>query len=203
MQGAHTRVACNTCHTKSVGSGKLPTTCEGCHARDDVHRGNLGRDCGDCHGPESFSAGVRFDHELTRFPILGLHASVACETCHTGHTFERTELACRACHAADDVHGRSMGTTCERCHNPNGWGHWTFDHDRQTKFALHGAHEGLACSGCHKTPITTGVRMAQRCIDCHGKNDVHRGEYGRECATCHGTKAWKPAVFGGRGGSRR
>jgi len=203
LQGAHARLACNGCHTKDVAREELPTRCEGCHARDDVHRGALGRECAECHGPESFSADVRFDHDQTRFPLLGLHASVACESCHADHRFQRTDFACRACHAADDVHRRSLGTTCEGCHNPNGWGHWRFDHDRQTKFALHGAHADLACSGCHKTPLVAGVRTASRCVDCHARSDAHRGEFGRQCETCHAEKAWKPASFRQRTGGKR
>lgn len=196
LVGAHLRADCNSCHEGSVKDAKLPTDCQGCHARDDIHRGELGKDCADCHDAESFTGRVRFDHELTGFPLLGLHASTACESCHADPTYQRTEVACRSCHAAEDVHKRTMGSTCERCHNPNGWTHWQFDHDAETKFALHGAHADLECAGCHRTPATPGARMAGACIDCHASDDAHRDGFGRACGTCHSDKAWKPASFG-------
>lgn len=202
LKGAHDRLSCNACHTKSVAGQRLPTRCEGCHLRDDVHEGALGKDCAECHDVDSFTARVRFDHDLTKFPLLGLHATVACEACHADHRFQQSDLACRTCHAADDVHKRAMGNRCERCHNPNGWDRWKFDHAAETKFALRGAHESLACAACHRAPIGAGVQMAKRCVDCHAKRDPHRGEFGRQCESCHGEKAWRPATFG-RGGVRR
>ncbi len=203
LKGAHARASCNTCHASTVAKDQTPTDCFACHGRDDVHRGKLGRDCEDCHDSESFTHQVRFDHDLTGFPLLGLHASTACESCHSDQTFQRSNLACRSCHAADDVHKRTMGANCERCHNPNGWSHWKFDHDAETKFALHGAHADLECAGCHRTPITAGVQMPGKCIDCHAPDDAHRGGFGRTCNACHSDKAWKPATFGKQGRSKR
>lgn len=196
LVGAHARADCNTCHTGAVSDGELPKDCIGCHARDDVHRGELGKDCADCHDSEAFAARVRFDHELTKFPLLGLHASTACESCHADSTYRKVEVECRSCHAAEDVHEGTLGSECESCHNPNGWTHWQFDHDTQTDFALHGAHADLECGGCHRTTAAAGFQMSTRCVDCHARDDAHRDGFGRACDACHSDEAWKPAHFG-------
>ena len=196
LRGAHARGDCTSCHAGPVEKGGMKMDCLSCHRSDDVHRGDLGKDCAECHNEDSFSGRIRFDHELTGFPLLGLHAVAACESCHEDHRFKREETSCRACHRQDDVHERTLGDDCERCHNPNGWNRWRFDHDRQTTFALHGAHEDLGCSGCHRTRMTKRTQVASDCIDCHVKQDVHRGGFGRSCGNCHSDEAWKPATFG-------
>lgn len=62
----------------------------------------------------------RFDHAKTRFPLVGKHARVACESCHT-KTLEDTPRTCISCHKKDDVH-RGRRPTCEKCHVPTDWG---------------------------------------------------------------------------------
>ena len=207
LLGAHSKTECNSCHAGRATEEKdRAANCDSCHQRDDVHRGNLGKDCGDCHSAdnaESFSEDVRFDHELTRFPLLGLHAIAACEACHMDHTFEQADLSCVSCHEAKDVHEKRLGSQCAQCHNPNGWDVWRFDHDVRSKFALHGAHSGLECSGCHRSPMSKTVRLAGDCVDCHSREDAHRGAFGRRCNDCHGEEAWKPASFGRSGGSKK
>ncbi|MEZ4282808.1 MAG: cytochrome C [Myxococcota bacterium] len=196
LVGAHARADCNTCHTGIAKDEALPKDCAGCHARDDVHRGELGKDCGDCHDAESFAGRVRFDHEITKFPLLGLHASTACESCHADSAYRKVDVECNACHAAEDVHEGTLGTGCESCHNPNGWTRWKFDHDAQTDFALHGAHADLECAGCHRTAMAPGVSLSTSCVDCHLRDDAHRDGFGRACDACHSDEAWKPAHFG-------
>lgn len=201
LREAHAKVACEGCHTKPLAKGQqLDLTCIGCHAKDDVHQKALGASCSDCHDERAFAGRVRFDHDQTRFPLLGLHAVVGCESCHADQTFQRKDQACRACHASDDVHKRTLGADCERCHTPNGWMLWQFDHDEKTRFPLAGAHAGIACNGCHQKPMGGANQMAQRCIDCHESDDAHRGRYGRGCQNCHSDDAWKPARIRRSGG---
>ncbi|MAG31274.1 MAG: cytochrome C [Deltaproteobacteria bacterium] len=208
LRGAHERVVCNVCHTGRAAEAAeaveavAESACIDCHRRDDVHEEALGRDCGECHNEQSFSSRVLFDHELTEFPLLGLHAVAACESCHVDHVYRQKDLSCIACHTSDDVHERTLGKKCATCHNPNGWGHWRFDHDVDTEFALRGAHEGLVCTGCHRMPMTGRTRLSASCVDCHAGEDVHRGGFGRRCDDCHGDEAWKPARFGRRRGTR-
>jgi hypothetical protein len=79
---------------------------------------------------------------------------------------------------------------------------WQFEHDVETSFVLHGAHEDLSCSGCHRTPMTRRTQVAGDCIDCHASEDAHRGGFGRSCDDCHTDEAWSPATFGRRRGSK-
>jgi hypothetical protein len=200
LRGAHARADCNTCHVKPVSQGKLPLDCYGCHRADDVHKQNLGRDCAECHNEDSFSGRVLFDHELTKFPLLGLHGIAPCESCHRDSVYAIKDTSCRACHAADDVHKKTLGTACETCHNPNGWALWRFDHDQETRFALVGKHAGLECSACHTTPMNARNGTSTECVACHTADDVHKGEFGRRCEGCHSAAAWKPTTFDRRSG---
>ena len=152
LRGAHAEVACEACHPAGVEAPIERTGCVGCHSEDDAHAGQLvagGFDCAECHAEKSWGQSIRFDHGLTRFPLLGLHAAVLCEECHTDTRFADARLACVACHESDDVHRSTLGRACQDCHSPNGWAVWNFDHDTQTSFALRGHHEGLECAACH------------------------------------------------------
>jgi hypothetical protein len=208
LRGAHRDASCSSCHSGARKSGtakqeKMDHRCVSCHQSDDVHLKSLGGDCAECHNEDSFSGRVAFDHDLTPFPLLGLHAIVTCESCHSDHTFQHDDLACRSCHATDDVHKSTLGGGCESCHNPNGWSVWRFDHGRRTKFPLDGAHEKLECAACHRQPMTRGFQMAQSCLGCHSSEDAHRGGFGRDCGGCHTSKAWKPASLGRSKGAKR
>ncbi|MDX2159069.1 MAG: hypothetical protein SFW09_21400 [Hyphomicrobiaceae bacterium] len=61
----------------------------------------------------------------------------------------------------------------------------SFDHDK-TNFPLTGKHKRVACESCHKTTLKDTSR---RCIDCHRKDDVHRGRR-PNCESCHVTTNW-------------
>ncbi len=192
LQGRHLKLACDACHTASVATQKLPTQCASCHRASDVHAGKLGSGCDQCHTPERWSAIVNFDHDLSRFPLVGLHVAVPCEQCHLTREYRDVGRECLDCHRRDDVHKGALGAECARCHSPNGWRLWEFDHGRETGFALAGAHGKLACADCHRRSPEE-VKLRQDCLSCHQKDDVHLGQYGRQCERCHGTTSWKGA----------
>jgi hypothetical protein len=196
LVGAHGRTACESCHVGPVAQGQMDSRCVACHGSDDVHRGELGEDCADCHDPLSFAGRVRFDHGLTPFPLLGLHAMATCESCHADHRYRETASDCVDCHRLDDRHSGTLGERCGMCHNPNAWDVWRFDHAERTRFPLEGAHEGLACGGCHRKRLTAQLRMVRDCVGCHSSDDPHRGEFGRDCDSCHSSTAWRPAALG-------
>jgi hypothetical protein len=154
-----------------------------------VHREQQGAACDDCHGERGWALDVFFEHDLTRLPLLGLHAVVACEQCHATSKFKDEEVDCSGCHLSDDVHRRSLGTDCGRCHNPNGWKLWRFDHGVETDFALHGSHAELACHDCHGSAAGPAM-SASGCADCHARDDRHYGAFGRDCGRCHGDSKW-------------
>ncbi len=156
LTGLHAKVACTACHTASLASQKLGEQCADCHRVSDVHLGQLGADCAQCHTTQGWRDHVHFDHDLTKFPLLGQHVVVACGECHTTRTYQDTHEDCFACHQKVDVHKGSLGKSCDKCHSSNGWRQWDFDHGKETGFALNGAHDKLACSGLSPTTCRPG-----------------------------------------------
>lgn len=194
LLGAHAAAKCQACHGSSVRN-RLPTACFDCHAKQDVHKGQLGKQCGSCHAEKAWRVDVKFDHDLTRFPLTGLHKAVPCEFCHTSPAFKGAALACKACHAKEDVHEGRFTAACESCHSANGWRQVFFDHRRDTKFPLLGRHATTACYGCHLAKSVTSARISADCFSCHAKQDVHRGAFGRNCGSCHDAKSFKTAII--------
>lgn len=199
LRGQHAEVACNKCHLDPDPAAKVPTDCFGCHADDDPHKAQLGRDCDTCHKADGWRVAVSFDHDITRFPLIGLHVLAPCEACHLDTAFLTASTECRGCHAADDAHDGALGADCASCHNPNGWAFWSFDHNRQTRFDLVGAHDGLQCRSCHTSPasavLAPVLAPVRTCVECHERDDVHRGRYGTDCSRCHDEENFKRAVL--------
>jgi len=196
LTGAHKDVDCFACHRGEAKVGAKPRDCVDCHKADDVHKGQMGLVCENCHGETTWSEKINFDHDLTAFPLVGLHAITACDECHTNQQFKDAKTDCVACHKADDSHKKSLGTDCAACHNPNGWDFWQFDHNQQTKFDLDGSHTGLACAACHAVPTTGKIKLSQDCVDCHTADDIHKGRFGTMCKRCHTTENFKTIRIG-------
>jgi hypothetical protein len=194
LEGRHAKVDCHACHTAPTATQKLATDCIGCHRASDAHGGKLGTDCASCHTPEGWRDSVHFDHDLTDFPLVGLHVAVPCEQCHVTPAYKDVGHTCYACHQKDDVHKGGLGKECARCHSPNGWRIWDFDHGKETGFALTGAHSKVTCAGCHKQPADQ-VKLDQQCVSCHAQDDIHLGQYGRQCQRCHSTVTFKGATL--------
>jgi hypothetical protein len=199
LAGAHLAVPCDDCHeevprerlralgfARDGGTGSTEqlrfasTACAECHR--DPHRGQTARlgTCESCHAVEAW-ASVRFDHARTGFALVASHAALACRSCHPGEggaiALAGRPTACNGCHKDphDARFARNGRTDCARCHQPTHWVQVTnFDHDKETSFALVGAHRAVPCSGCHRQPAPDG-RFAMRysgigktCTDCHG-----------------------------------
>lgn len=186
LPGAHAKLGCHSCHVVPVSERKPARQCATCHRADDVHAGTGGTDCAACHGTETWRNGLRFDHDLSAFPLLGQHVAVPCASCHATRRFQDALTTCDACHRADDVHRGSLGEDCARCHHPNGWNQWEFDHGRETGFVLGGAHGRLQCGSCHARPPGE-EKLSRDCVACHSTDDVHLGQFGRRCESCHST----------------
>jgi hypothetical protein len=184
LEGRHAKLACHDCHTAPVAKQKLGKECVGCHRANDVHGGTLGKQCENCHGVESWKSDIRFDHDLTHYPLIGQHVVVPCAQCHATRRYTDVPKTCLDCHAARDVHQGGLGKDCARCHSPNGWNLWEFDHQKESGFALLGAHAKLACNACHKQPAGQ-VKLGKDCASCHTKDDIHLGQFGRQCDRCH------------------
>ncbi len=194
LAGAHQQASCFSCHRGNQPADDIiGTQCVDCHITDDVHNGKLGQNCNDCHTEKAWNSEISFDHDFTRFPLVGLHSITACDDCHISQEFAGVSINCSSCHIEEDVHKNTFGETCETCHNPNGWDFWQFDHNVQTKFPLDGSHTDLVCAACHTASTSTVgySSLSTDCVSCHNDDDIHRGRFGSECEQCHITDNFK------------
>lgn len=200
LRGKHSKTACNLCHkgelykSRSGTKDKTRSECFTCHRKDDVHRGKQGKKCDNCHNEKGWRHDVSFDHDLARFPLIGMHAVTHCDECHLNTEYSSTESECNSCHAEDDVHETRLGQDCETCHTPNSWKTWLFNHDKATDFKIDGAHEFLGCYDCHKSRSDGKLRASKDCIFCHRSRDAHDRKFGRHCDQCHDTDSFKNAT---------
>lgn len=139
-------------------------SCVECH--EDPHRGQFGKGCARCHtteGWKTIKAGAEDTgfHDKTDFPLRGEHTSVACKTCHGPFKGQRAVFKglkhkrCADCHTdahLGQVAAADGAVQCEKCHDVSGFIPVLFNgklHD-ETRFALDGSHEAVACNLCHK-----------------------------------------------------
>lgn len=184
LRNAHKRARCSQCHDESHSKQATTRSCYSCHRADDIHNGSQGKKCGDCHNDKDWSSKVAFDHDLSNFPLIGLHATVTCEDCHSDANYRDTPTQCIKCHKKDDIHKNSFGKECEDCHNPNAWNRWVFDHNKETDYKLEQAHENLECHACHVVG-KPAKGTSTSCYQCHANDDAHNGSFGRRCEQCH------------------
>jgi hypothetical protein len=179
----HRNVECLACHT-TPKLDQTPTTCAGCHAKDDVHKNKLGDHCDTCHNARTWKKAPGFDHQQTEFPLKGKHESVACAKCHTTKLFAGTSMVCYTCHRKDDEHKGRFGAQCDRCHTDATWERKTFNHKKETGYPLEGAHTKVKCLTCHTRPLFT-TKTPTVCGVCHRNDDAHDGALGPRCDRCH------------------
>lgn len=114
LEGKHQKVSCGKCHTIVTDDGKVfqfvssKSDCESCHK--DIHFGQFNyqgnSDCFRCHSFNSWKP-EKFDHEKTKFSLLGAHSKLLCGQCHKltvveGNTFIKYKLEdfkCASCHS--------------------------------------------------------------------------------------------------------
>lgn len=174
--------------------------CASCHL--DPHRGKVPR-CLDCHDTRTFrpSSVDVAAHDRYRLKLEGAHRAVPCVACHvdmkhpattsslvaTRWTFAPLSFAspangCAGCHATP--HGTQFAErgACDRCHGVASFRPADrFDHERDARFSLKGAHASVACARCHLTrrsaPGKTVVMyrpISGKCETCHSE-DTRRG----------------------------
>jgi hypothetical protein len=128
LTGKHAGLACPLCHAKAGSLTDLqatPQDCFACHAKNDQHQGKFGRQCGQCHTPDSW-ANAKFDHSV--FPV-NHGSSEQIPTCKTCHPNDVTAYTCFGCHRHTPANilsgheGQSLAqlADCIRCH-PGGRG---------------------------------------------------------------------------------
>ena len=197
LRGKHVTASCESCHKSDPRQVKLSTQCAACHAKDDAHKGQNGKECQSCHreSDKGWKSGVVFDHGLTKFPLLGRHASAKCELCHHDKDHKMVAKTCVGCHKTSDVHAGRLSGDCARCHNPAGWKRWQFNHAQQARFALTGRHATASCHACHTQKSVAKIALPRDCYGCHKAQDHHAGAYGRDCGKCHTTKTFGTAFI--------
>ena len=200
LRGKHKQTKCADCHTGHLYKDKVGTTCIDCHKKDDDgakgHKGSLGRDCAACHTESGWKEKGKFDHDKTKFPLLGKHIDTKCADCHKSTNYKEAPKDCIGCHKKDDKHEATLGTKCESCHGERDWKDVKrFDHDK-TKFQLRNAHAAkkVQCKDCHKD-LKHYRDTPRDCLSCHKKDDKHEGQLGPKCESCHTDRDWKVPRF--------
>jgi len=206
----HEGVSCTQCHTKLVFSN-VGTQCAACHA--DIHKRQMGANCEQCHTVKGWNVAIQqINQHMNRFPLIGAHAALDCDSCHKSAAvgqFQGLSTACFSCHQKDFVNTRTTGldhvklnlpTGCEQCHTMDNWMGAKFDHLQFTGFALTGAHATLDCAACHVGGKFAGTPAT--CVGCHladfnkTSNPPHaQAGFPTTCQTCHNSSTWDVANF--------
>jgi len=208
LVGQHVSVDCKMCHPTLVFA-EAKTGCVDCHK--DVHETSVGFDCNRCHTPNSWLVNNATQlHQLSRFPLVGVHAAVDCYKCHKTESllnFKVIGVECNNCHndlylATTQPNHVAVGysTQCNDCHTLFAKT-WNGAGSNHSFFPLTQGHAIADCLKCH----TTGTfgKISTACISCHqtdfnsASNPNHQAaQFSTNCSTCHSTApGWKPATF--------
>lgn len=207
LEGSHLAIPCELCHkTEYENNGSKiitfkfkSTECESCHNNPhgkSVDKYMVSKGCPNCHNVSGWKH-VSFDHNSSGFALEGRHLKITCTECHKPKSGDQGKMdliftglskTCYTCHT--DIHrgqfaekmvmetGEVSVTRCERCHTSANWLPDKFDHNRDSRFKLEGAHKKVTCNGCHmkiEEPGGTFVRfkpLNMACKDCHGSADL-------------------------------
>lgn len=227
LDGKHTdpKVSCVQCHkatnefikykgenVRAKGNFKFNDDkkglCESCHTN--VHLNQFttytqNKSCTTCHTTNNFHTQKAFDHNITKFPLIGFHEKTQCLKCHarTGDFFSgpmknpkhqfmfkgTSTDNCKSCH--QDVHKGEFGSSCKECHTETK--KWKSTQSFHKDFLLSGVHYSLKCNECHKDQRRLGG-MSENCIMCHLKDDRHHGTL-PNCKECHKQEFWEVTTF--------
>jgi hypothetical protein len=208
LVGEHKFAECSSCH-KSLVFSRVGIACADCHT--DFHKSELGVQCETCHSSQNWeNRQIVFDrHNQTNFPLIGVHANLDCESCHTneqGRQFANLSVECQSCHLVDYMatlspshHESGFNLDCQKCHLANAtvWERAIFNHP--DTFPLKDGHSGLDCADCHSSGIG-GTNTD--CYSCHRKDyekttDPDHLTFGfpTDCQQCHTGVSWARSSF--------
>lgn len=190
LTGAHLAIPCIACHDKSIAGKKVrfrfrDKRCIACHKNphgqeiDKFSKSPKQGGCLHCHTDSDWQS-VHFDHGQTKFALEGRHLTTACTKCHLPESANRLSFGlqkkeCQECHK-DQHRGqfeKDNKTACRRCHTPKDWLAEKFNHDRDSRFLLKGAHRFVPCAKCHTLEREQGLNyvrykpMDTTCKACH------------------------------------
>jgi hypothetical protein len=212
LTGGHRAVSCAGCHADNVYRGKS-MACASCHqgranATTNPHHveARFSASCESCHTTTAW-AGVQFNHSATRFALTGRHIPATCLACHADKVYAGKPATCVSCHqtsydGTSQPNHRVLGfpITCESCHNTAQWLGAQFNHATNTNYPLTGAHQVLACRGCHESGMYRGTPTT--CVGCHqtrydATTSPHHAaaRFATTCASCHTTQQWTGLAF--------
>ena len=203
LTGAHEAITCDDCHGQGLSG--LSSRCGTCH--HDPHVNQFSQACDRCHHTRTWDVPRNFFlHERTRFPLTGVHAALACESCHRPARLEPaafTPTECAVCHARDlraatPNHVVAGFTDCAECHTTTSFSGATYTH---RFYRLEGAHALADCADCHggRGPLVfQGLASGgQDCLVCHQAdfdstasrpgipNHTIGAPFGSDCGRCH------------------
>ena len=204
--------ACTDCHVDAhLGQlGSPPPSCERCHSvqafqpaayEAAMHKqyplegGHAAVSCAACHRPEPALL-ARAAPLKAYIEKRGRRDVLSVANFHPSGDTRR----CDSCHSdphRGQFNSRVKQAGCADCHEVSSFTAVRFDHQRESSFALAGAHEKTACGGCHFADAGGIVRyrpLTATCAACHA--DPHAGQFvGTSCEQCHATSAWKELAF--------
>lgn len=151
-------------------------------------------DCAVCHNTVNWEQlnPRQFNHNKTKFPLVGIHKSVECRKCHPTLEFSKAKKQCDECHL--DIHQGTVSKDCERCHTPKSWIVPNVKQiHQQIGFALVGAHASADCNRCHKSASLLRFDNIQTdCYSCHKDKyyattqPKHQSAgFDKDCFRCH------------------
>jgi len=165
LLGKHRTAECVKCHRLPNGGAKLaealfantPKTCEGCHP--DPHRGQMRSKCAVCHTDEGWKGRhLLFAHDQhSEFAIDGIHADLACLSCHKGEQsplYRPLPRTCEGCHSDVEKWIRGVASTATDKPDP---------------------HAGrVACIKCHLPSVRhqSPAQHADTCRACHNEQYI-------------------------------
>ena len=217
LKGSHIGLDCFSCHDADLAVANIfsdlsavdQNDCLSCH--EDVHEGKFGNDCVSCHNEESFfllNDMDLFDHNLTDYPLEGLHLEVDCKACHLTerYTDDMPYANCFDCH--EDYHNgdfteNGIQRDCDECHTLENdfifTSYGLLEH-QESDFPLEGAHIATPCFECHLSEDQWEFKsIGHSCVDCH--DDIHEGFISdnfypdQDCTKCHSSESWAAISF--------
>lgn len=217
LRGAHMKVDCKECHqNEKDGEGEFAkyvnipfAQCTDCH--EDYHEGRLGSKCTSCHSIWDWKisdAASSFDHNTTRYPLLGQHEELECKSCHENGYQAMPFANCTDCH--EDYHQGDFTddygaiTDCKECHSveqPFTYSTYGLMEHQQSNYPLEGAHLATPCTSCHMTEESNWSFSFESndCLTCHENvhEDFLKDSYTENngCVTCHNTERWSLISF--------
>ncbi len=158
------------------------------------HGSKLKIECTICHTTENWLKinEKGFNHNKTKFPLVGQHKAISCKKCHVSLVFSESPSECSSCHT--DIHEGTLGRDCNRCHTPNSWIVTKIRQIHQQQgFPLVGEHASADCNRCHSSASNLRFNnIRSDCYSCHliqyentAKPNHRMSGFGKDCERCH------------------